>query len=195
MTTIEQGESRTRTEDARLITGQGAYLDDVPLDNPACLRFLRSPVAAARIRRLDTSVASGMPGVLSVFTIADLDTAGVRDVPASDVAATPWHAGHEAVGQPPLARDYVRYEGEPIAAVVAETRAAADAALEAIELILDESAPVASLSQALGDGAPLVHADVPGNVLGVLGQGDSAATDAAFESAARIVTLDLVNNR
>ncbi|MEO0346436.1 MAG: xanthine dehydrogenase family protein molybdopterin-binding subunit [Pseudomonadota bacterium] len=195
MTTIEQGESRTRTEDARLITGQGTYLDDVPLGNPACLRFLRSPVAAARIRRLDTQTAAAMPGVLAVFTIADLDAAGVGDVPASDVPATPWHAGHNAVGQPPLAREHVRYEGEPIVAVVAESRAIADAAIEAIELSLESTAAVASKTQALGDGAPLVHTDVPGNVLGVLGQGDSAATDAAFESAARVVTLDLINNR
>ena len=195
MPSIDRGTSRVRSEDAALITGRGRFLADLEGPAPAILKLLRSPYAAGRIKHIDTGAAAAMPGVLAVITAADLATAGYGPLPASKVPASSLHPGREAVPQPVLARDFVRYVGEPVVAVVAETDAQAAAALECVVLEIEDLPAVADLALAARDDAPAVHENVPHNLLGLLEQGDRAATDAAFESAARVVSLDLVNNR
>ncbi len=185
-------ESLRRREDERFITGKGRYTDDLRFPGQAWLYLLRSPYAHGDITTLDTEAARGMPGVLATYTGASLPAAGVRDVPG---AGLPGGQGPEPRRQPPLARDRVRYVGEPVAAVVADSPLAARDAAEAIEFDVDERPAVVGLRAALATDAERVHDDVDGNVFGSAGYGDADATDAAFREAAHTVAIELVNNR
>ncbi len=192
---VDIGQAVTRTEDQRFITGHGRYLDDIALADCAVMMFFRSPFARGRITRLEIADALKIDGVLAIYAAEDLAAAGIKDIPAAAVPRSRKHPGRAAVAQPPLARGEVRYVGEPVLAIVAEHRAAARSAIERIEFDVDASPPASDIRQALGDDAPNVHEDVAGNVLGILEQGDESATDAAFADAARVITLDVVNNR
>ena len=189
------GQAIRRVEDQRFLTGTGRYLDDVAPADAAVLYFLRSPFPHGVISELDLDEARGAPGVLGVYTAADLAEAGFGDLPGSAVPKSAGHPGHAAVRQPPLAREVVRYVGEPVVAVVAETLAAAKDAAELILFDVDELPAVTDLADALADGAPRVHDDVDGNLLGVMTHGDASATDESFAGAERVIELDLVNNR
>ncbi len=185
------GAALRRREDQRFISGKGRYTDDIVLPQQAWLHFFRSPYAHGRITELDTSAAAAMPGVIAVYTGADLQAAGVRDVPG---AGDPGGA-RGPLKQPPLARDYVRYVGEPVVAVVAESAALARDAAEAVFLDIDELPAVATPQAALAAGAPLVHAAMDDNCFNTLAYGDRQATDAIFEKAPHIVEIEIVNNR
>jgi carbon-monoxide dehydrogenase large subunit len=157
--------------------------------------FLRSPHAHARVLGIDTKAAAGMPGIVAVVTGADLVRAGVKPLPSSadfrradgsPTAAPPRHA---------LAVDTVRFVGEAVAAVVADTAAAARDALEAIDVRYDVLPCVVDARAAVAAGAPQVWPAASGNVAAEIRHGDAAAAAKAFASAAHVVALDLFNQR
>ncbi|MFJ3305356.1 xanthine dehydrogenase family protein molybdopterin-binding subunit [Streptomyces sp. NPDC086549] len=150
----EVGRSRLRKEDARLITGQTNWTDNIQVTGLLHLAVLRSPMAHARITRVDVSPALERPGVVAVFGGADL-AEGLGSLPCA------WPVTEDIVlpDHPPIAVDEVRYAGDPVAVVVARDRYMAADALEAIEVDYDPLPPVLDLEAALTDGAPLVHAD------------------------------------
>jgi aerobic carbon-monoxide dehydrogenase large subunit len=189
------GQAIRRTEDRRFITGAGRYTDDLVFDQQACLYCLRSPYPHGTITRLDTADAKQVPGVIAVYTAEDLAAAGVRDVPGAAIPESSLTPARDALRQPPLARGRVRYVGEPVAAIVAETLAQAKDAAELVELDVDELDAAVTVQDALRDGAATIHEQAPGNHYGTLEYGDAAATDAAFAKAQHVVSIDVVNNR
>ena len=183
-----------RREDARLLTGTGRYTAD--WDFPAQLHaaFLRADRAHATIRAVDTAAARAAPGVLAVLTAADMAAAGYN----RGRAAVPYKGRGEALRSPTspaLAQDRVRYVGEPVAIVVADTAHAAQDAVERIAVEYDALPAVADARAALAPGAPALHDDVPGNLCFDFDYGDAAATDAAFAGAAHIVRLEQESGR
>lgn len=178
-----------RVEDHRLTTGQGRYTDDLHAEGALWAVFVRSPYGAASIAGIDVSDAVGMPGVVAVFTEADLAADGVGAVSAAMALEGP--DGHKWVQTDRylLARDEARFIGEPLAMVVAETR---EAALDAAELVaadLSEHEAVVTISDAKAGGARLVHADRPGNLAADWARGDWDAAEKALAAAAHRVTL------
>jgi len=189
------GQAVPRTEDARLLTGGGRYTDDVSLPGQAHAVFVRSPHAHAAIRGIDADEARGMPGVLGVFTIDDLDADGVGPIRCQSPLKNRDGSHYKAPQRPALARGRVRHVGDAVAVVVAETL---DAARDAAELVMadyDELPAVTDTAGALEPGRPQVWDEVPGNLCFDWETGDEAAADAAFARADRVVSLDLVNNR
>ena len=180
MTTRTVGARIPRNEDPRLLQGRGCFVDDIQPAGVLHAAVLRSPHAHARIVAIDATRARALPGVALVLTAADL---GELDQP------TPLLIPNPALTHPrtprPLAADEVRYVGEPVALVVADSRYLAEDALEAIEVTWQALPVVASLDAARAEGAPLVHADVPGNRAARLAQrvGDP---DAVLAGAARV---------
>ncbi|BBC91846.1 carbon monoxide dehydrogenase [Streptomyces rochei] len=150
----EVGRSRLRKEDARLITGQTTWTDNIQVAGMLHLAVLRSPMAHARITRVDVAPALERPGVLAAFSGADL-AEGLGSPPCA------WPVTEDIVlpDHPPIAVEEVRYAGDPVAVVVARDRYAAADALEAIEVDYDPLPPVLDLEDALAEGAPLVHSD------------------------------------
>jgi len=189
------GNSVKRVEDEALLTGKSRFADDVSLPGQAVLHFLRSPHPHAKIRSIDISPAASMPGVVAIVTGADLVQAGVKPhVQSGDFK----RADGSKTAAPPqrsLAVDTVRFVGEAVAAIVAETK---DQARDAAEAILVDYEPLPSVSavdDALKPGAPLVWAAATGNVACEARYGKIKETEAAFAKAAHVVTLDLVNQR
>lgn len=184
-----------RREDRRLLTGQGRFVEDHTPAGTLHALPVRSPHAHARIRSLDTSAAATMPGVVAIFTASDLDADGIGAIPCLTIpkirAGTTFIPKH----QPLLAGDRVRYVGECVAFVVAHSVAEARDAAERVAVEWDALPAVTQGVEAAGDGAALVWDDVPGNISFEFETGDAAAVDAAFAAAARIVTLEVVNNR
>jgi len=193
--TFGTGQAIRRREDERFTLGKGRYTDDLAIGEANHLYLFRSPYAHGRITSLDVAAAKDLPGVLAVYTGEDLLAAGVRDLPAGGFPKSSITAARKGIGQPPLARGRVRYVGEPVAAVVAETLKAAKDAAEVIEFDVEELDAVVAPRAALEPGAPQIHDGVDGNCFAVLEHGDRAATEAAFQKAATVVEIDLVNNR
>jgi aerobic carbon-monoxide dehydrogenase large subunit len=183
----EVGAARKRKEDGRLITGQTMWTENVTLPGMLHMAILRSPVAHARIRRIDTSAASRRPGVVAAFCGRDVaDTQG--DLPC----AWPVTADIVMPTHPPIAVDEVRHVGEAVAVVVARDRASAVDALEAIDVDYDELPVVLDLEAALADGSPLVHADKGTNhaytwVFDSAQAGSGGNVDDAFAAAELVV--------
>lgn len=190
-----QGQHIRRLEDTRLLTGTGHYTDDTAIAAAHAV-FVRAQEAHGRITAIDTADAKDVPGVLGVFTCADMDAAGVTDLP---VAFTfPNADGKNAFipSRPSLARDTVRYVGEPVVLIVAETLAAARDAAELVMVDIDGLPAVITMDAAMADGAPVLHPGADSNMLlDRVCYGDEAATQAAFDAAAKVVELDIVNQR
>ncbi len=186
------GQPVRRVEDQRLVTGRGRYTDDINLAGQAWGHVVRSPHAHARIRAIDTSRALAAPGVLAVLTAADTGSAAVpcfvpmKNRDGSD-APMPAH--------PILARDKVRYVGDKVAFVVAETRARARDAAELVRVDYEPLDAVVDTATALEPGRPQVHEECPRNLAFDWLHGDEAAVGKALAGAARVVRLELVNNR
>jgi carbon-monoxide dehydrogenase large subunit len=189
------GDASARREDVRFLSGTGKYTDDINVRGQAYVHFLRSDVAHGRISGIDTAEAESMPGVIRVFTGADF----------ADVGGLPcgWQVSDkhgEPMQEPPhpiLAQGKVRHVGDPVAAVVAETREQARDAAEAIMPDIEELPAVTDMKAALTDGAPKVHDDLPSNLCYDWGflEDNKAAVDAAIDSAAHVTTLELKNQR
>jgi carbon-monoxide dehydrogenase large subunit len=170
-----------RVEDARLLTGEGTYVDDIVVPGMLHARFVRSPFARAAIRGIDTTAALAIPGVRHVFTAADLNPG----------AKEQWHTSIGAQGpetpRPPLAEGEVRFVGDPVALVVAETLAIAHDAAELVVVDYDELTPVVDYATAECAGA-LVHERHGSNVVGELAGLPLAALQDALDAADHVVT-------
>src|SRR6478609_4661167 len=187
------GQSVLRKEDARFLTGTGQYTDDVSMPRQTHAYFLRSPHAHAAIRSIDVVKAKALPGVIDIFTGADLT--GVNGLPCGWLITG---SDGKPMNEPPhpvLAQGKVRYVGDAVAIVVAESIDQAKDAAEQIEVDYDVLASVVSSVDALKPGAPQIHEQAPGNRCYTWALGDKAAVDAAFAKAAHVTKLDLVNNR
>jgi aerobic carbon-monoxide dehydrogenase large subunit len=189
------GQSIRRIEDQRFVTGTGQYTDDVNRPNQTWLAVLRSPYAHAVVKNIDTAAAKSADGVLGVYTNTDLEAAGFTGLPADSIPPGPDGKAPPAPHRPILAKDRVRYVGEPVAVVVAETLAQARDASELIEVECDELPVVADMKSALAEGAQALFDSVPGNMLVHWSMGDKDATAAAFAKADKVITIDLINNR
>jgi carbon-monoxide dehydrogenase large subunit len=189
------GQAVRREEDLRLLTGRGRYVDDVREPNEARGFVLRSPHAHARIAALDTRRAATAPGVLAVLTGEDLQRRGLGTL----MPAVPRRRRNGSPAfvcpQPLLARDRVRYVGDPVAFIVAETSNQAKDAAELIDAEYEPLPAVTSAEAALAPGAPAVWDENPGNEAFFHEVGDKAAVDAAFAKASRIVHHDILINR
>ncbi|MEX2643060.1 MAG: xanthine dehydrogenase family protein molybdopterin-binding subunit [Acetobacterales bacterium] len=184
-----------RKEDLRLITGGSPYTDDIAVEGQAFAAFLRSPMAHAKVTGLDTSMAKDMPGVIAVYTIADVRADGLADLQTQ--AALKDRQGNDlrAPARPLLADGEVRFVGDPIAMVVAETQWQARDAAEAVIADFEELPAIVDARKAIADGAPVLWEGWPDNVCFDWDSGDEVGTGAAFAKAATVVRIDLVNNR
>ena len=188
------GQPVHRKEDPVLLRGEGRYSDDLSLPGQLHAVMVRSRNAHGVLRGVDRAEALAMPGVLGVFTAADLRAGGIGVMQASsgknrDGSATP---------RPPqmaLAEGKVRYVGDPVAVVVAETAMQARDAAEAVLLDIDPLPAVTRARDADAPGAPLVHDAVPGNLVMDYHHGDAAAVSAAFAQAAHVTRLSISNSR
>ena len=195
MSKVGIGASPRRREDARFVTGQGAYLDDLRFERLAHAFVLRSPHAHERIRSIDTTAAKGAPGVLAVLTAAEATADGLKPLRPYAEANIQTGEPFAFAPQPLLAHDKVRFAGEPVALVVAESAAQAADAAELVEVDYEPLAAVTSGDAARAAGAPLIADEVPGNVCLDWHTGDAKAADAAFARAAHVVSLKLDNHR
>jgi len=189
------GREVKRIEDAGLLAGHGRYADDASLPGQLHLSFLRSPHAHARIVSIDTAAAFAMPGVVAVLTGADLVADGVKPLPVAPIFQRPDGTPGATPLRPALAHEIVRFVGEAVVALFADTLEQAKDAVEAVMVEYDELPVVVELAQATADGAPLIWEAATGNIAAQMRHGDAAASDAAFASAAHVVALDLVNQR
>src|SRR5207244_8872549 len=187
------GQGIKRFEDARLLRGEGRYLDDVTLPGQAHAVLVRSIHAHARIRSIDTSPARRAPGVLAVLTGADVARDGLGTMRMTLKRARPDGSPMFAPPHRGLTQDRVRYVGDPVALVVAETRAQAEDAAERVVIDYEPLPSVTATAEAIG-GAP-VWDECPDNISNLHEAGDKAATDAAFAKAARVIKRRYVITR
>jgi len=189
------GQPVSRKEDPMLLRGEGRYTDDINLPGQAHAVMVRSKVAHGRIKSIDAKGALAMPGVLTVLTHADLEAAGFG--PLMCPLNIPDRDGKpmKTPPRPSLAKDKVRFVGEPVACVVAETALQAKDAAELVELGIDELPAVTNPADALESGAPQLHDDAPGNLALDFHYGDAEAVRKAFAEAAHVTRLEIVSNR
>jgi aerobic carbon-monoxide dehydrogenase large subunit len=189
------GQPVKRLEDQRLLTGKGQFIDDKPEDGALWLYVLRSPHAHARIVLIDTGAAAEMAGVQAIYTGADLVADGIGTIPTLSIFK---RADGSPMTVPPrrlLAHEVVRFAGEPVAAVVAASRTAAQSAAEAVAVEYEVLPSVVDPVAAIKPGAPVVWPEAPDNIVAVMSYGDAAEVEAAFASAKHVVSLDLVSQR
>ena len=189
------GDRPKRREDQRFLTGQGRYLDDLAFDGVTYAVVLRSPHAHAEIRAIDSAAAKTMPGVLALLTAADAQADGLKPllpyVDANTVTGEPF----AFMPQPLLAEGKVRYVGEPVALIIAESR---DQALDAAEQVAVDYVPLPAVTTgaaARAPSAPLLSLEVPGNLCFEWHAGDHDAVARAFARAAHVVSLSVDNHR
>jgi len=188
------GQPVPRNEDPRLLRGEGCYTGDIGLPSQAYGYVLRSPHAHGIIRNLDVSGARAMAGVLAVYTFADLESAGYKPFPCGNLIKNHDGTDHESPARHALAGGKVKYAGEGIAFVVAETLEAARDAAEAIAFDVDPLPALLDPEAALQAGSPLIHDDA-GNVCLDWRFGDLDAVEAAFAKAAHVTRLRIPINR
>src|SRR6202165_3160453 len=191
------GQPLRRFEDLRLITGKGRYTDDIVLPGMVHAYVLRSPAAHARIARMDAARARGMPGVLLLLTGEDVAADGLGDVPCVSPLGKRRGTPRHGPPRPVPATGTVRHMGQPVALVVAENLYQARDAAEAIEVEYETLPAVVDARAAIEPGAPQLFEHIPRNIVFDWDNDrcDFAATEAAFARAARVTTIELVNNR
>ncbi|MBS0320361.1 MAG: xanthine dehydrogenase family protein molybdopterin-binding subunit, partial [Proteobacteria bacterium] len=187
------GSALRRKEDGRFLTGTGRYTDDVVEPRQTYATFVRSPHAHARIRGIDTARAKAAPGVVAIFTSADLD--GVNGLPCGWLITGTDGKPMNEPPHPVLAKGKVRYVGDGVALVIAETLAQAKDAAEMVDVDYEVLPAAVASVDALKPGAAQVHDEAPGNRCYTWALGDKAAVDAAFAKAAHVTKIDIVNNR
>ncbi|MDR7032181.1 xanthine dehydrogenase family protein molybdopterin-binding subunit [Mesorhizobium sp. BE184] len=184
-----------RKEDKRFITGAGRYVDDMVVPGMKHAAFVRSPYAHAQIKKIDVKAAKAMPGVIGVLTGKELKADGIGNLICGWMIhskdGTPMKMGAWS----PLAVDKVRYVGDAVVIVVADTKGQARDAAEAVEISYKELKAVTEAVDALKPGAPQIHPEADGNLIFDWEIGDSAATDAAIKAAAHVTRIKIVNNR
>jgi carbon-monoxide dehydrogenase large subunit len=185
----------TRKEDKRFITGRGHYTDDMSVPGMCHAAFVRSPHAHARINGLDIEAAKAMPGVIGVLTGKEIAADGIGNLICGWMIhskdGTPMNMG----AWPALASEVVRFVGQAVAIVVAETRGQARDAADAVVVDWQELPAVADVVAAIAEGAHQLHDNAKGNVIYDWEIGDAKAVDAAFAQAKHVTKLDIVNNR
>ncbi len=195
MTVTGIGAAVRRKEDHRFITGKGQYTDDINRPNQTQAYFLRSPHAHATLNKVDTSKALAMPGVVAIFTGEDIAADKVGGLICGWMIhskdGTPMRAGPHPV----LAQGKVRYVGDHVAVIIAETLAEAKDAAEAIVVDYGVLPSNVDTARAQDKGTAQVHSEAPANTVYDWHIGDKAATDAAFKAAKHVTKLDIVNNR
>jgi len=184
-----------RVEDKRFLTGQGRFVADIALPDALACALVRSPHAHAAIRKIDASAALAAPGVVAVFTGADMAADGVAPMRPLWLVRSRDGSPMAEPARFALARESVRHVGEPVAAVVAATPAQALDAAERLEVDYAPLPAVTDARAAQAEAAPQLHACAGGNVCFRWARGDEAAVRAAVRSAAHVVAIDLVNNR
>jgi carbon-monoxide dehydrogenase large subunit len=189
------GAAVRRKEDFRFLAGRGQYTDDINRPGQTHAFILRSPHAHAEIKGIDLSAAKGMPGVLAIFTGADMAAENIGGLPCG------WQIHNKdgsPMAEPPhpvIAIGKARHVGDPVAVVVAETRAQARDAAEAIVVDYAPLPAAATMAQAMAAGAPSIHDGVAGNLCYDWHIGDKAVLDAAFAKAHKVVSFETTNNR
>lgn len=189
------GTSLKRKEDARFLTGRGTYTDDIVKPGQTHAVFVRSPHAHARLKGVNIAAALKAPGVVAIFTGADLAADKVGILPAGWLIHSKDGTPMVEPGHPALVADKVRHVGDQVAVVVAETKDQAREAAALVEVDYEPLPAAVTVTQAVAPGAPLVHDQAKANTCYDWHLGDKAATDAAFQKAHKVVSLDLVNNR
>ncbi len=196
------GQPVRRKEDFRLLTGRGSFGDDVAPPGLAYAVIVRSPHAHARIAAIGSRAASAAPGVLTILTGADYRADGLGPIPHAaglmnppDLVARVNGAGPISPPHYPMPVDTVRFVGEPVAMIVAETIATAKDAAELVEIAYDPLPAVTRARDALLPGAPTLWDAAPGNLCIDIETGDETATAAAFARAAHVVRLDTLTQR
>ena len=189
------GASPKRREDVRFLTGNGNYTDDINAHGQAYVYFLRSDVAHGYLNSVDTSAAAAMPGVVRIFTATDFE--GVGGIPCGWEITDRHGNAMQEPKHPVLAEGKVRHVGEPIAAVIAESLEQARDAAEAIELDIEELPAVVDMKAAVAEGSVKVHDDLTSNLCYDWGfvEENREAVAKAFQDAAHVTTLELINNR
>lgn len=189
------GQPVPRKEDPKLVRGEGRYTDDINLPSQVYAVMVRSPYAHGLIRGIDVAAARDMPGVLDVYTGAEIDAAGYG--PLKVIPAFKSRDGSPMLKPPrtALARDRVRFVGDPVAFVVAETAVQARDAAEAVSLDVEVLPAVTDPKEAAQPGAPQLYDDVPANTFLDFHHGDSERAAAAFAGAAHVARLGLTDNR
>jgi aerobic carbon-monoxide dehydrogenase large subunit len=192
---LKLGQSVLRREDRRFLTGRGRYADDTAPSGALAVLFLRSPHAHARLVSIDKSAALASPGVAATYTADDLLADKVGHLPAISEIKDAAGNRHREPQHLPMPAGKVRHVGDIVAMIVAETLDQARDAAEALEIDYETLPAVVTVAQALAPGAPLLHDDVPGNLMCRWGKGDAAATDAAFARAAHVTSLAIRSPR
>ncbi len=189
------GASVKRKEDIRFITGKGRYVDDLNRPGQAYAFFVRSPHAHATIDRIDTAEAKKAPGVVAVYTGEDIAADKIGGLICGWMIHSKDGSPMKAGAHPVLAQGKVRYVGDHVAVVIADTLAQARDAAEKIDVQYGELPAVVDPAKAAQPGQPVIHDVAPNNTVYNWHLGDKAATDAAFASAAHVTKLDFANNR
>jgi carbon-monoxide dehydrogenase large subunit len=184
-----------RKEDKRFITGRGRYTDDLSRPGQAYAYFVRSPHAHASVKGIDASRALALPGVLAVLTGEDVKAAGFGNLPCGWMVRSRDGSEMKVGPHPVLAQRKVRYVGDQVACVVAETYHQAKDAAELVEIDYEVLRACVSTAKARTSGEPLVHDEIPRNTVFEWELGDGAAVDEAIGKAAHVTRIDLVNNR
>jgi len=189
------GQPVSRKEDPVLLRGEGRYSDDLAIDGMAHAVMVRSPYAHGVIRGIDATEARAMPGVLAIHTGADLEAAGLGPMNSLVTQKSRDGSAPKVPRQPVMTTDKVRYVGDPVAIVVAETAKAARDAAEAVVLDIDPLPAVTEARDAVAGGATAVHEIAPDNVVVDFHYGDAEAVAAAFAAAAHVTRLGIRNSR
>ena len=189
------GASVKRKEDHRFLSGRGNYTDDINRPGQLHAVIRRSDRPHAKLLGVNTAAAAAAPGVVAVYTGADLDADGIGGVPCGWQIHNKDGSPMAEPKHPVLAVGRVRHVGDPVAVVIAETRQQAKNAAELITIEYEDLPAIAAVRDAVASGAVAVHDDAPGNICYDWHIGDKAAVDQAFAGAKHTVKLDLLNNR
>ncbi|MGH6764445.1 MAG: xanthine dehydrogenase family protein molybdopterin-binding subunit, partial [Bradyrhizobium sp.] len=184
-----------RKEDKRFITGKGRYVDDIRLHGMTYAAFVRSPHPNAKVKSVNTAAALKLPGVVAVLTGKELVEDKIGNLICGWMIHSKDGSPMKMGAWPAMAPDTVRFVGQAVAVVIAETRNQARDGAEAVAVDYEELPAAADIKAAIAPGAPQLHPEAPGNIIYDWTIGDEAATDAAFKSAANVVALDITNNR
>ncbi|WP_128929055.1 xanthine dehydrogenase family protein molybdopterin-binding subunit [Bradyrhizobium guangxiense] len=184
-----------RKEDKRFITGKGRYVDDIKLMGMTHAHFIRSPHAHAKVKGIDSSAALKMPGVVAVLTGQQIVDDKVGNLICGWAITSKDGSPMKMGAWPAMAPETVRFVGQAVAVVIAESKNMARDAAEAVVVNYEELPAVADVRAAIKPGAPQLHPEAPGNQVYDWVIGDEGATDAAFAKAANVVKLDVTNNR
>lgn len=189
------GASVRRKEDQRFLLGKGRYTDDINVAGQTYAVFVRSPHAHAVIEGIDAKAASAAPGVVAVLTGEDLAADGIGPLICGVVVTSDDGEPHRAPAHPALAQGKVNHVGDHVAVVIAETLAQARDAAELVEVNYRPLPAVASTADAASEGRQQIHEEAPNNICFNWPFGDKAANDEAFDSAHKVSSIELVNNR